>query len=114
MAAIFAASSVSAGPAGMRLPDKWVHAGVYAVLAGLILWAMTGGEWRRLRWRMAAGATAACALYGLSDEAHQLFVPGRQFDLLDLAADASGAALAACALMAWGIISRGSRRTHGL
>ena len=38
---------------------------------------------------------AGCALYGLSDEIHQLFVPLRQGDPLDLVADSVGAALGA-------------------
>ncbi|MFZ1841932.1 MAG: VanZ family protein [Nitrospira sp.] len=40
-------------------------------------------------------AVAGCALYGLSDEIHQLFVPLRQGDPLDLVADSVGAALGA-------------------
>lgn len=32
-----------------------------------------------------------CEVYGLTDEFHQLFVPGRTFQLLDLGMDAAGA-----------------------
>jgi VanZ family protein len=35
--------------------------------------------------------------WGVFDEAHQSFVPGRTADILDLLADATGAALAAVA-----------------
>jgi VanZ family protein len=45
-------------------------------------------------------------LYGVSDEWHQSFVSGRTSDLLDVAADASGASLAAVVLWACGIIAR--------
>jgi VanZ family protein len=34
-------------------------------------------------------------LYALSDEIHQFFVPGREFDLWDLAADSLGIVLVA-------------------
>ena len=34
------------------------------------------------------------ALYGLSDEIHQYFVPGRVCDILDLAADVTGGTIA--------------------
>src|SRR5262249_41114226 len=40
------------------------------------------------------GALAGCAAFGLIDELHQSFVPGRDASLHDAAADAVGAALA--------------------
>ncbi|MDH3980911.1 MAG: VanZ family protein, partial [Gammaproteobacteria bacterium] len=39
--------------------------------------------------------TALTALYGVLDEFHQSFVPGRNADVLDVLADASGALLGA-------------------
>lgn len=39
-------------------------------------------------------------LYALSDEIHQLFVPGRQFDMMDVFFDVSGA-LAGGILLRW-------------
>lgn len=35
-------------------------------------------------------AAAICAAYSLFDQLHKLFVPGREFDFLDLALDAAG------------------------
>ncbi len=35
-------------------------------------------------------ALTACCLYALSDEVHQLFVPGRHFQVSDLIADSAG------------------------
>jgi VanZ family protein len=48
-----------------------------------------------------------CLVYGLSDEIHQTFIPLRQFELLDLLADALGSA---CAIAASEIIIRRSQR----
>jgi VanZ family protein len=109
MAAIFYASR---GP-GPDLPpvenaDKVLHAGAYGVLAGLAAWALARGRLRATTARMALTAWAVAAVYGASDELHQCFVPGRQSDWRDLAADAIGAAAVAGALWAWGIIARGS------
>jgi VanZ family protein len=113
--AIFAASSVSKVPgAAGRLNDKVAHSVVYGGLCGVVLWAWARGDVRRVRGTMAAVALAGCLLYGFSDEFHQRFVPGRQYDLRDLLADGLGAAAVAGGLAAWGIISRGRTRSHGL
>lgn len=109
MGAIFFASR---GP-GPALPpvehaDKVLHAAAYGGLAGLAAWALAHGRLRAVTARTALVAWAAAVVYGASDELHQYFVPGRQSDWRDLAADAAGAAVAAGALWAWGIIARGS------
>jgi VanZ family protein len=109
MVAIFV---VSAGP-GPALPpgqhvDKVLHAGAYALLAGLWAWALARGRLRDASWRTLLAAWAIASAYGATDELHQLFVPGRQADVFDFASDALGAAAAAGAVWAWGIIARGS------
>lgn len=47
----------------------------------------------RARPDLVLAAWGLTALYALSDEIHQLYVPGRAFQLSDLALDISGAAL---------------------
>jgi VanZ family protein len=109
MAALFFASAGQ----GVTLPpgrnvDKVLHAGAYAVLAGLSAWALTSGRLRAATWRALLAACLISIAYGATDEFHQYFVPGRQADVLDLAADAIGALAAAGVIRAWGIIARGS------
>jgi VanZ family protein len=48
--------------------------------------------------RPALWAFAVALLYGLSDEFHQAFVPGRHPDPLDIVTDIAGAAAALLAL----------------
>lgn len=114
MGVIFAASSRSDVSIPGNLSDKVAHAGAYALLSTLIVWAVTSGQWTRVSVTTVLGATVASVLYGWSDEVHQLFVPNRQYEVLDMVADAAGAFLAASALWAWGILLRGSARRHGL
>jgi VanZ family protein len=52
-----------------------------------------------------------CVAYSLSDEVHQLFVPGRAFQLQDLALDALGSALGVWTVK--GASSRRDRRAMG-
>jgi len=73
------------------LCDKIGHALAYAVLGALALRALSNS---RADFRTAAIAVAIAVAYGLTDEYHQLHVPGRSFDLYDLAADSLGAGVA--------------------
>jgi hypothetical protein len=82
-------------PLGFRVPgefgiDKLGHCGVYAGLAGLVSVGLrrSGSAWSP-RWQFWFPILFA-ALYGLSDEFHQLFVPRRSFTLGDLVANTLG------------------------
>jgi VanZ family protein len=101
-------SSVSSLPSlPQRLSDKVAHLLLYSGLGFLVARATAGGPWRsRPSSLHLAAAVGFAALYGLSDEFHQLFVANRQFDLKDLAADMIGAALGAGVLGLWGILRR--------
>ena len=85
--------------------DKLVHAGIFAVLAGLtargILSLGQGGR------RALGVAVLAASLYGAIDEWHQSFVPGRDPDPVDWAADTAGALLGAALVV--GLPRRRSR-----
>ncbi len=81
------------GPQFIPHLDKLAHFLIYAAMALLLFRAC----FRFHRWPHARAALAAFALatlYGLTDELHQYFVPSREADFWDLAADALGAAAA--------------------
>jgi VanZ family protein len=97
-AAIFAASSTRGSSLPGRLPagtDKLVHALVYGLLGATVARALLLRSGGLLSGRALAASAGLALAYGLSDEIHQLFVPGRSFELADLAADGLGAALGA-------------------
>jgi VanZ family protein len=102
---IFGLSSISnvpSLPGGMS--DKVAHALLYSGLGFLVSRALAeGGTPHSTLWVVLA-TVLGVTLYGLSDETHQLFVPNRQFDLRDLAADLVGASLGTAAQWLWGII----------
>jgi VanZ family protein len=105
MALLFVLSSMPDLPSGPPgLTDKHAHSIAYAVLGGLLLRALSGAAWAGITWRRVAAAVALSTLYGVTDELHQWFVPGREASLADLAADAVGAGVAAVVLGAWAII----------
>lgn len=76
--------------------DKWLHIGVFGLLCGLFCLAfyrsgVMGAERRGIFLKIAI----ATSVWGLTIEFIQkFFIPGRSFDLLDLAADTVGAILA--------------------
>jgi VanZ family protein len=89
-------------PRGLFTHDKLLHAGAYAVLGALACGALV---WRRLRWvRALVLASLVATAYGVTDEWHQSYVPGRDADPHDLLADAAGALVGA---LAAGVILRG-------
>jgi VanZ family protein len=107
MLLIFAISSVSNLPAVPGNPsDKIEHFAEYGVLGVLLVRALGGRKWGTPTIGTAAIAVVIAVVYGLSDEGHQYFVPGRQSDWHDALADAIGAGAASAAVYAWGIITR--------
>jgi VanZ family protein len=104
MAAIFAVSSMSRPPLPADVSDKSAHTLAYAGLAVLVVRALGGGLPARVGWRLAGLSVAITVGYGISDEIHQMFVPGRMADLHDVYADAAGAVLGVGFCWLWGII----------
>jgi VanZ family protein len=78
--------------------DKVLHIAEYAVLGGLCYRAFRWGT--NESWQPWAGPLAVLltALYGISDEVHQSFVPFRESSWLDWLADSIGAVLGAAAI----------------
>jgi VanZ family protein len=114
MAALFFVSSLSdipGPPAG--LSDKHEHFFFYGILAALTLRALAQGQWRKIGISTVIGAILISALYGVSDEFHQSFVPGRDAEVLDVVADTLGSVVVTALLFWWAIIKRRSdRRTR--
>ncbi|MGE0461149.1 MAG: VanZ family protein [Vicinamibacterales bacterium] len=108
MAALFALSSQATLPGVSLTPDWTQHGMAYAGLAIVTLRATAGGRWSGVGARAVSLAWVIAALYGVTDEWHQAFVPGRMADVRDVAADAVGAALGLAAAWAWSIIRRPS------
>jgi len=81
--------------------DKFLHAGAYFVMAVF--------SWRAFRYlrrdekALAWTGFLFCCFYGVSDEWHQSFVPGRSVSVWDWAADTSGAALANYLIVKFGL-----------
>ena len=100
LAAIFVQSALPSAVHTSFLPglDKLLHALAYGLLAAL--WCRALATWPlegRPAAAIAAAAVILAALYGLSDEIHQAFVPGRMADPWDWMADGFGAAIGAAA-----------------
>ena len=73
--------------------DKLFHALVYGVLASLFLMSCRPEKDSYTKTQI-TGSILIASLYGISDEIHQYFVPGRSADVLDWVADTAGALLA--------------------
>ena len=107
LALIFGLSSIPneiQGPTSGVPYDKIAHFGEYGVLSFLVTWIVARMRRERpVSMLSAAIGVAAAVLYGVTDEWHQSFVPGRDPSWDDLATDAVGALAGAAA--AW-VVSR--------
>lgn len=73
--------------------DKFIHASVFALLCWLTHVALFHQPYRGLRRYALLTAILFTVIFGMSDEYHQLFTPGRSSDLMDLLADTAGGLL---------------------
>ncbi len=81
--------------------DKIAHMAIYAVLAATVLYMFHS----RLKGKRAVSISlmtmGICILYGIGDEFHQSFVPGRFVSFFDVVADTVGAAVVCAAWLLW-------------
>lgn len=86
--------------------DKWVHVGLFAVLAFLFMLPyLRSSMEQREKWNIILKISLATCIWGLATEFIQrFFVQGRHFDWFDWSADTLGALLAL--LFSWWKISR--------
>jgi VanZ family protein len=75
--------------------DKLAHFSIYGLLATLVARAWFEGP--RMWW-----AVLILSFFGVTDEWHQSFTPGRSVEVLDWVADTSGALIAVVAYLYWG------------
>ncbi|HTO04683.1 MAG TPA: VanZ family protein [Opitutus sp.] len=94
---IFGVSSRSHVPTPGLIPnfDKLAHFSVYGLLGTLLVRTQWGGRWAPLV------ALVIASLYGVTDEVHQSYVPGRSTEFADWLADTAGAAVAIFMYARW-------------
>jgi VanZ family protein len=78
-----------------NISDKLLHFGAYGILSVLLYLNMSfQNKFQLLKEYPATITVLIASLYGLFDEIHQMFVPGRSAEFLDWLADFSGSLLA--------------------
>ena len=104
MAVIFFVSGLSSPPTPSAVPDVGLHAGAYAVLGASFLRGLAGARWNEVTPRNVFWAIVLAVGYGVTDEWHQSFVPGRTPEFRDLVADAVGSVFGTSVVWLWGIV----------
>lgn len=83
--------------------DKFKHAVVYGIFGFLIARAFYNQtRYSPLKKNLFLFTLLLGTLYGISDEFHQYFVPGRSSDVLDVVADSVGTAIGFLIFRFWG------------
>jgi len=104
-------------PAPFEVPDvshfdKLLHLGGYGVLAVLFYRTYLAGWPQAMKRALILASVISTAIYGLSDEVHQYFVPARSADLFDWMADILGGVLGAVIYQRLFDATRKDRRIH--
>jgi len=100
MAAIFTLSSIATLPSlPGGLTDHTGHFIGYGLLGSLALRGFAGARWQGVNSSAAWQSVLFSSLYGVTDEYHQSFVPGRTPAVDDWVADTAGATIAALVLL---------------
>ncbi len=93
---------------GDRLPlphvpgaDKVAHMIAYGTLAATVLFAFRDQQKSISPWRVMLFTVVFCILYGISDEFHQSFIPGRSVSMYDVIADGVGATISCLLWTGW-------------
>ena len=81
-------------------PDYVAHFFEYAIFAATLVWGATLGFRSSFTPKQVLCIGVVAALYALSDEFHQSFVPNRDASLQDVVADVAGS-LACLAVVYW-------------
>ncbi len=93
-----------------HLMRKAAHLTEYAVFAMLLYYSLGGIRRREWQRKPAFWAALIAGLYSLTDEFHQLFVPGRGPSIFDSGIDTVGACLGILIVYFFCRMSRGERR----
>lgn len=103
MVLIFIGSSIplTRFPQAPQFVPALVHFFEFFILAALVMWATNGGFSERAEPAATMTAFIIAAFYGVTDELHQLLVPGRIPDMVDLLIDTAGAAFACLFIAAY-------------
>lgn len=97
LAAIFVSSSFPRPERfwGVEIKDYWLHSAEFFLAAVLTFRAFSNARVSWLSAKFFPAGILFSLFYAMTDEFHQLFVPGRSGNLLDVLFDAVGIALAA-------------------
>lgn len=113
MSSIWAVSSTEVPISAIEsfpLRDKGIHAVEYGLLGFLVSHATLRTWPRHAVWRRAAVGLLIAVAWGVLDEIHQAFVPGRTPDALDVLADFVGASVGVSLRVTAGHVAADLRR----
>jgi VanZ family protein len=85
--------------------DKLLHVIAYGLLAGAFLYGLHPFTHSSNRGVTAIIVALFCLLFGISDEFHQSFIPGRFVSIWDVMADGVGAIL----VVAWWLVKQAQK-----